>query len=207
MRIESAAQLDALDFEKGDGLIPVVTQDARTGEVLMVAYANREALERTLETGEMWYFSRSRGRLWRKGETSSNTQRLVSLHADCDRDTVLARVEPAGPSCHTGDWSCFSAPPTLAALAAVLAARKAEPTEGSYTAKLLGNRNLRLKKLGEEAAELVLACADEDRTRAAEEAADVVYHTLVACLAAGVTLTDILAALDRRLPAPPAAKP
>src|SRR5690606_26668335 len=105
MRIGEKAQLDALDFAKGGGLVPVVTQHARTGEVLMQAWANREALERTLETGEVWYWSRSRGRLWRKGETSGNVQRLVSLHADCDADAILVRVLPAGPACHTGAWS------------------------------------------------------------------------------------------------------
>lgn len=199
MKIERTADLDALDFAKADGLVPVVTQHARTGEALMLAYANRVALERTLDTGEMWYFSRSRNDLWRKGETSGNVQRLVALDADCDRDTVLARVEPTGPSCHTGDWSCFSAPPTLAALAEVLRARRADPPEGSYTARLLADRNLRLKKLGEEATELALACADTDSTRVAEEAADLIYHTLVACLAAGTAMEDVLTELQRRM--------
>lgn len=200
MRVEDAAQLDALDFEKGGGVVPVVTQHARTGEVLMLAYANREALERALESGVMWYWSRSRARLWMKGETSGNVQRLVSLHADCDADSVLARVEPTGPSCHTGDWSCFGAPPTLAALAEVLAGRAAALPEGSYTSRLLTDRNLRLKKLGEEAVELALACADVDRERAAEEAADLLYHALVACQAAGASAADVLAALAQRLP-------
>lgn len=200
MRIEETSQLDMLDFAKGDGLVPVVTQHARTGEVLMQAWANREALERTLETGEMWYWSRSRGRLWRKGESSGNVQRLVSLHRDCDGDVVLARVLPAGPTCHTGEWSCFGAPPALAALAEVLERRVAERPTGSYTTRLLEDRNLRLKKLGEEALELALACADGDGARVAEEAADVVYHLLVAARAAGVGVDEILAALDRRLP-------
>lgn len=199
MRIEQPAQLDELDFEKGGGLLPVVAQHARTGEVLMVAYANREALERALATGEAWYYSRSRNALWRKGETSGNTQRVVAMYADCDRDTVLVLVEPVGPTCHTGDWSCFEGPPTLPALGRVLARRAAERPEGSYTTRLLSDRNLRLKKLGEEATELAIACADEDRERAAAEAADVVYHALVACLATGVTVDDVLAELARRL--------
>ncbi|HLU24092.1 MAG TPA: bifunctional phosphoribosyl-AMP cyclohydrolase/phosphoribosyl-ATP diphosphatase HisIE [Longimicrobiales bacterium] len=207
MRIENEDQLDRLDFAKGQGLVPVVAQHARTGEVLMVGYANREALARTLETGVVWYYSRSRQRLWQKGETSGNVHRLVSLHTDCDGDAIVARVDPAGPTCHTGDWSCFGAPPTLAALSAVLQERLAAPPERSYTAKLLADRNLRLKKLGEEALELALACADEDRERVAEEAADVVYHTLVACLAAGVPPERVLAALERRLPASVAAAP
>lgn len=200
MRIDHAAQLDAIDFDKGEGLVPVVTQHFRTGEVLMVGYANREALTLALETGEMWYFSRSRGRLWRKGEASGNTQRAVSLDADCDRDTVLARVEPAGPSCHTGSWSCFSVPPVLAALAALLQQRAMDRPAGSYTARLLDDENLRLKKLGEETVELALACAANDRSRVAEEAADVVYHALVACAGAGVTVDAVLGALERRLP-------
>ena len=200
MRIERAEQLAALDFEKGGGLVPVVAQHAHTGEVLMLAYANREALERTLATGTMWFYSRSRDALWRKGETSGNTLRLVSLHADCDADAVLALVEPAGPSCHTGARSCFSAPPTIPALADVLAARRANPPAGSYTARLFGDRNLRLKKLGEESTELALACVLEDKERAVEEAADLLYHALVACAAAGVEPTEVLAALDRRLP-------
>lgn len=207
MRIETEAQLDRLDFAKRQGLVPVVAQHARTGEALMLGYANREALARTLETGEVWYYSRSRQQLWKKGETSGNVLRLVSLHADCDADAVLARVDPTGPTCHTGDWSCFEAPPTLPALAAVLEDRLASPPERSYTAMLLADRNLRLKKLGEEALELALACADEDRERVAEEAADVVYHTLVASLAAGVSAERVLAALDRRLPASGAVGP
>lgn len=202
MRIDDTAQLDALDFDKGAGLVPVVTQHSRTGEVLMLAYANREALMLALETGDMWYFSRSRGRLWRKGEMSGHTQRLVSLNVDCDGDTVLARVEPSGPSCHTGSWSCFSAPPVIAALDALLQQRAHDPLPGSYTARLLADENLRLKKLGEETVELALACASKDTPRVAEEAADVIYHTLVACRGAGVNLDALLVVLERRLPGP-----
>lgn len=200
MRIHEVSQLEALDFAKGDGLVPVVTQHSRTGEILMLAYADREALRRSLETGDMWYFSRSRGRLWKKGEQSGHTQRLVSLDFDCDGDTVLARVEPSGPSCHTGSWSCFSAPPVLAALGALLQQRADDPPEGSYTARLLTDENLRLKKLGEESVELALACAAGDAPRVAAEAADVIYHTLVACLGAGVGVDAVLAALEQRLP-------
>ena len=203
--------LATLDFEKGHGLVTVVAQDARTGAVLMVAHADREALERTLATGEMHYRSRTRG-LWHKGATSGNVQRVVSLAADCDGDAVLARVEPAGPACHTGATSCFGddalAADALAVLDATLAARAARAalphpaddasTTPSYTQRLLGDRNLRLKKLGEESAELVTACADGDRARAAEEGADVVYHTLVALRALGVTLDDVRRVLAGR---------
>ncbi|MDF1502913.1 bifunctional phosphoribosyl-AMP cyclohydrolase/phosphoribosyl-ATP diphosphatase HisIE [Roseisolibacter sp. H3M3-2] len=194
--------LDSLDFAKGNGLVTVVAQDAHTGAVLMVAHADREALARTLETGEMHYRSRSRG-LWHKGATSGNVQRVVSLAPDCDGDAVLARVAPAGPACHTGAPTCFGAPAgdELAALDATLAARAAsdpQPDRPSYTQRLLADRNLRLKKIGEEAAELVTACADGDRARAAEEGADVLYHTLVALRALGVSLDDVRAVLAGR---------
>lgn len=198
MRITGPEDLDRIDFAKADGLVPVIAQHARTGEVLMVAWANREALERTLAEGRMWYWSRTRGALWRKGESSGNVQRLAGLWLDCDADTVLAHVEPAGPSCHTGEWSCFGAPPILAALDGVIADRIGGKGGGGYTRRLLEDTNLRLKKLGEEAVELALACRDGDAARAAEEAADLVYHVLVACAATGVGLDEVLAVLERR---------
>lgn len=193
--------LDALDFAKGGGLVTVVAQDAVSGAVLMVAHADREALERTVATGEMHYRSRTRG-LWHKGATSGNVQRVVSLAADCDGDAVLARVRPAGPACHTGAETCFGpgAGDALAALDATIAARAAEPMGAGkgYTQRLLGDRNLRLKKIGEEASELVTACADADLARATEEAADLVYHALVALRAVGGSLAGVRAALDAR---------
>jgi phosphoribosyl-ATP pyrophosphohydrolase/phosphoribosyl-AMP cyclohydrolase len=199
--------LDALNFDKGQGTVTVIAQDSATGVVLMVAAADREALARTLATGEMHYRSRTRG-LWHKGATSGNVQRVVSLSADCDGDAVLARVAPAGPACHTGAVSCFGhsalTPDALTALDATIATRSAVPASDgeapSYTRRLLGDRNLRLKKLGEEAAELVTACADGDVSRAREEAADLVYHALVALRAVGGTLAevrDVLAARSR----------
>lgn len=205
-----AATLDTVNFAKGGGLVPVVAQDVVTGAVLMVAFADRTALATTLETGEMHYHSRSRG-LWHKGGTSGNVQRVVSLHLDCDRDAVLARVRPAGPACHTGERTCFDPlgreSDALAVLDATIAARAAEvpadDAKPSYTRRLLGDRNLRLKKIGEEAAEFVTACADGDAERAREEAADLVYHTLVALRAAGVTLDDVRATLAGRDHAPP----
>jgi phosphoribosyl-ATP pyrophosphohydrolase/phosphoribosyl-AMP cyclohydrolase len=209
--------LDALDFSKGGGLVTVVTQDAESGAVLMVAHADREALERSLATGEMHYRSRTRG-LWHKGATSGNVQQVVSLLADCDGDAVLARVWSAGPACHTGSRSCFGAEglsaDALAALDATITARAAEtiepiepkePTTGekpSYTRRLLADRNLRLKKLGEESAELVTACADGDAARAVEECADLLYHALVALHAVGGSLDDVRAALTARVGAP-----
>lgn len=206
--MSATLDLDRLDFAKGDGLVTVVTQDARTGAVLMVAHADREALERTIASGEMHYRSRTRG-AWHKGATSGNVQRVVSLAADCDGDAVLARVQPAGPACHTGSTSCFGddalAADTFGALAATIAARAAgtPPTtppgeKPSYTQRLLGDRNLRLKKIGEEAAELVTACADATPERGAEEGADLIYHTLVALRAIGVSIDDVRAVLASR---------
>ncbi len=198
--------LPDLDFAKQDGVVTIVTQDARTGAVLMVAQADREALERTVATGEMHYRSRTRG-LWHKGSTSGNVQRVVSLTADCDGDAVLARVVPAGPACHTGAETCFGTSEAQAGSSAVLdrldrtiATRAAMTDDGgdSYTRRLLADRNLRLKKLGEECAELLTACADGNRDRAVEEGADLVYHTLVALHALGASLDDVCAALARR---------
>ena len=196
--------IDTLDFTKGNGLVTVVAQDSRTGVVLMVAHADREAIEHTIATGEMHYRSRSRG-LWHKGATSGNVQRVVSLTADCDGDAVLALVEPAGPACHTGTQSCFGDAAlevnALGALDATIAARASArdaSAESSYTRRLLDDRNLRLKKIGEEAAELVTACADADLERASEETADIVYHSLVALHAVGGSLADVQAVLARR---------
>jgi phosphoribosyl-ATP pyrophosphohydrolase/phosphoribosyl-AMP cyclohydrolase len=191
--------LNTLDFEKGGGLVTVVAQDASSGQVLMVAHASRDSLERTLESGEMHYQSRSRG-LWHKGATSGNTQRVVSLGADCDGDAVLARVIPAGPACHTGAVTCFgdTAADTVGELDATIDARAAGGAEGSYTSRLLGDRNLRLKKIGEEASEFVTACADGDASRATEEAADLFYHVLVALHAAGGSFAAVRDALRAR---------
>ena len=204
-----ALDLDALCWDKGSGVVTVVAQDAASGAVLMVAQADREALERTLATGQMHYRSRTRG-LWHKGATSGNVQHVVSLAADCDGDAVLARVRPAGAACHTGQPSCFGdaalGADALGALDAAIARRAGPEAPGtadaslrpSYTRRLLEDRNLRLKKLGEEAAELVTACADGDRERAAEEVADVVYHALVALRAVGGSLADVRGVLAAR---------
>jgi len=200
--IASSLDLDALDFGKGGGTVTVVAQDARTREVLMVAAADREALELTLATGEMHYRSRVRG-LWHKGATSGNIQRVVSLHADCDGDSILALVDAAGPACHTGATSCFSAVPPasiLERLDAVIAARARDEDSPapSYTRRLLDDRNLRLKKLGEECAEFVVACADADRGQAVIEAADLYYHMMVALSGAGAGLEDLKEELRTR---------
>lgn len=191
-----------LDFAKGNGLVTVIAQDARTGAVLMVAFADREAIERTVAQGELHLTSRTRGP-WHKGATSGNVLRVRSLHVDCDRDAVLAMVEPAGPACHTGARSCFGEPTqgdALTALDATIEARMAADAAGGtgYTHKLLADRNLRLKKIGEEASELVTACADGDAVRATEETADLIYHALVALRAAGGSLDDVRGVLAAR---------
>lgn len=205
--------LDAVDFSKGNGVVTVVAQDADTGVVLMVAHADRAALGLSMTSGEMHYTSRTRG-LWHKGATSGNVQRVVSLTADCDRDAVLARVRPAGPACHEGTTSCFRddalGADALSVLDRTIAARHATSAtppasvadEASYTRRLLTDRNLRLKKLGEEAAELAVACADGDGMRAADEGADVIYHTLVALRALDVSLNDVRRVLSQRVDAP-----
>jgi phosphoribosyl-AMP cyclohydrolase / phosphoribosyl-ATP pyrophosphohydrolase len=207
-RIRSAEDVEAIAFPDDDGLVPMIAQDAATGDVLMLAWANRDAVVATLESGQAHFWSRSRGVLWRKGATSGNTLALVSLHADCDADALLARVRPDGPACHTGDPTCFgaveggernaAARSTLERLDRTLAARAEQRPEGSYTVRLLNDVNLRLKKLGEESAELVAALATKDRERAAEEAADLVYHVLVALRAEGIELDDLLDALENR---------
>lgn len=201
--------LDALTFGDNDSVV-VVTQHAITGALLMVAYADREALERTIESGEMHYRSRSRG-LWHKGATSGNTQRVVSLSVDCDGDAVLARVVPAGPACHTGRASCFGETALVADAFGILGsiildrsrdlargAGDAEDPTPTYTQRLLSDRNLRLKKIGEEAAELVTACADGDERRSLEEAADLVYHVAVALRSVGVGIDDLRVSLAAR---------
>lgn len=199
-RLESPADLEALDFAKGGGLVTVVAQDAVSGAVLMVAHTDREALENTLASGEMWYRSRTRG-LWHKGAISWNTQRALALFADCDGDAVLAQVTPSGPACHTNARTCFGDVPTheLARLSATIAARASSAdNDQSYTRRLLDDRNLRLKKLGEEAAELAVACADNDRERAIAECADLVYHALVALRGVNGEWADVATELFRR---------
>lgn len=202
--MSATLDFDSLDFAKGNGLVTVVTQDANTGVVLMVAHATRDALEHTVRTGEMHYHSRTRG-LWHKGATSGNTQRVVSLTADCDSDAVLARVIPSGPACHNGTTSCFREAAlrsdVLAELSETIrerAASSAGAERPSYTQRLLADRNLRLKKLGEEAVELATACVDGDIDRATEEVADLVYHALVALRAVGGSWDGVRSVLAAR---------
>ncbi len=190
-----------------EGLVPVVAQDAETGEVLMLAYANEEAVTETLRTGEAHYHSRSRGELWRKGATSGNTQKVVEIRLDCDGDALLYRVAPRGPACHTGAYSCFftsvagSEPPnlgrTLNRLAGTIAGRHREMPEGSYTAQLLSRGTGHIvQKVGEEAVEVVIAALEDGRL--AEESADLLYHLLVLLEERGVGIREVARVLDER---------
>ncbi len=190
------------------GLVSVVVQDAVTAEVLMTAWANAEALEKTAELGELVFWSRSRGELWHKGETSGNRMLLRELRRDCDGDTLLALVEPLGPACHTGERSCFfhriygadsDECSFLGRLWRYLNVRKSDSPEVSYTARLIGAGPSRVaQKVGEEGVETALACALGDKAAFRYEAADLLYHLLVACISAGVALNDILRELASR---------
>ena len=184
-----------------DGLVPVVAQNALSGEVLMVAYADRDALTRTRDTGDAYYHSRSRRGLWRKGETSSHTQRVVDVRVDCDGDAVLYLVRQKGPACHTGAPTCFGAlaAPTLTRLADTIADRARTRPAGSYTARLLAEGPAAAaRKVGEEAVETVVAAGSETPDRLAAEAADLLYHLLVLLEAKQLPLERVLEELERR---------
>jgi phosphoribosyl-ATP pyrophosphohydrolase/phosphoribosyl-AMP cyclohydrolase len=189
------------------GLIPVIVQDCRTNEVLMMAYANKEAVERMYETGYTCFWSRSRQKLWKKGEESGNVQRIKSIQADCDDDTLLVRVEQTGVACHTGNPSCFyklvygdlaETANIIPDLVRVLNDRKNNPSDESYTCKLLKNETKMCKKVVEEAAEVVLACKDHDNDALAGEVADLLYHTLVLIVKEGLDIEQVYAELAER---------
>jgi phosphoribosyl-AMP cyclohydrolase / phosphoribosyl-ATP pyrophosphohydrolase len=201
--------LDGVRYDE-NGLVPVIAQDASTGEVLMLAYANYEAVEETTKTGEAHYYSRSRGELWRKGATSGNIQRVIEIRLDCDGDALLYRVEPRGPACHTGERSCFfttlareedeNTPDlgrTLTRLASTIAGRHHEMPEDSYTVKLLERGTGHIsQKVGEEAVEVVVAALEGERI--AEESADLLYHLLVLLEERGVGVEEVAKVLDER---------
>jgi phosphoribosyl-AMP cyclohydrolase / phosphoribosyl-ATP pyrophosphohydrolase len=186
-------------------LLPCIVQDARTGEVLTLAYVNDEALERTRETGEMWFWSRSRRELWHKGETSGNVQRLRALRYDCDADAYVALVDPAGPACHTGERSCFHRgdmepmpAEALATLERTIDERRSADPAVSYTAALLADPGRIREKLEEEAEELARAAREESDERVAEEAADILYHLAVLMAERGLTVADAYRVLNER---------
>lgn len=188
------------------GLVPCVMQDWRTGEVLTLAYMNAEALRKTRDTGEIHFWSRSRGELWHKGATSGNTQKVRALRLDCDGDAIVALVEPSGPACHTGERTCFhngeltpKAPyEVLPELQRTIAARAADAPDGSWTAKLLADPRLAGEKVEEEAEEVVRAVREESDERVANEAADVIYHLSVLLHSRGLSLADAERVLDER---------
>jgi phosphoribosyl-AMP cyclohydrolase / phosphoribosyl-ATP pyrophosphohydrolase len=188
-----------------NGLVPCVVQDARTGEVLTLAYMNEEALARTRETGEVHFWSRSRDALWRKGESSGNVMRLRALRYDCDEDALLVLVDPAGPACHTGERTCFyrgdmdpQPAEAVATLERTIADRRQSAPAGSYTAELLADPPGLGDKVREEAAEVALAASDERPERVAEEAADVLYHLAVLMASRGLALEDAFEVLNGR---------
>jgi phosphoribosyl-ATP pyrophosphohydrolase/phosphoribosyl-AMP cyclohydrolase len=191
-----------------NGLIPCIVQDADSGAVLTLAYMNEESLTKTQETGETWFFSRSRNELWHKGETSGNIQKVRELRYDCDGDAILALVEPTGPACHTGEVTCFyrgfEGEPGLqrfespGELTSTLNARRAEMPEGSYTTQLLNDPPFIAEKVLEEAEEVTRAAREETDDRVANEAADVIYHLAVLMTQRGLSLQDAFAILNER---------
>ncbi|MCL2433839.1 MAG: bifunctional phosphoribosyl-AMP cyclohydrolase/phosphoribosyl-ATP diphosphatase HisIE [Clostridia bacterium] len=200
---------DNLKFN-ADGLIPAIAQDADTGEVLMMAWMNRESLALTVEKGEAVYYSRSRACLWHKGETSGNTQKVVGMYADCDGDTLLLKIKPNGPACHTGEVSCFynaiienndfpQGSTILYALQTLIKQRKAEPVEGSYTNYLLDRGVDKIcKKVGEEAAEVIIGAKNNSSDELRYEAADLLYHLMVLLVNQGLAIEDVFAELAKR---------
>ena len=191
-----------VNFEKSNGLVPCVVQDSATNKVLMLGYMNPEALTKTLDEKKLTFYSRSKKRLWTKGETSGNFLSLVDVHQDCDNDTLLFKVKPKGPTCHTGADTCFNdknQSDGLEFLEAIIQNRKSNPKAGSYTNQLLdAGINKVAQKVGEEAVELVIEAKDNNRELFLGEAADLMYHYLVLLTAKGHTLKDVITVLKSR---------
>ncbi len=206
--LSQAIPVDKIRYNK-HRLVPAIVQDYLDGTVLMMAWMNQESLQKTLDTGETWFWSRSRSQLWHKGESSGHLQYVRSLRYDCDSDTLLVSVEQVGDiACHTGERSCFhqvdgeKLPPpadTISQVFDVICGRRDNPVESSYTCKLFaGGDNKILKKIGEESAEVVMACKDDDKDAIASEVADLLYHTLVAIAHHKVELRDVYRKLQER---------
>ena len=189
-------KFDDFDLSKNDsGLLPAIIQDARTLKVLMLGYMNREAFEKTASEGRVTFFSRTRGRLWTKGETSGHFLNVVEMYRDCDSDTLLVKADPDGPTCHRGTLSCFDTPDSegfIRTLAGVIASRHEQMPEGSYTTSLFikGVKQI-AKKVGEETTEAVIEAVDGNRSRFVYEASDVIYHFLVLLEEMGVSISDL----------------
>ncbi len=202
-------QIDNLTFDE-KGLIPAIVQDDRTGKVLMLAYMNKEALQKTIDTKETWFFSRSRQELWNKGATSGNRQTVKRLLFDCDQDALLVQVVPQGPSCHTGAETCFyetafeeetSNREVVQEVVAEIKDRRNNPVEGSYTTYLFREGlDKILKKVGEETTEVVIGAKNRDKAEVASELADLTYHSLVLMEELGVTVEDVKNVLRKRRP-------
>ncbi|QQD81563.1 bifunctional phosphoribosyl-AMP cyclohydrolase/phosphoribosyl-ATP diphosphatase HisIE [Bacillus siamensis] len=197
---------DELRFDEA-GLIPAIVQDAASKEVLTLAYMNRASYEKTIETKETWFYSRSRGELWHKGATSGNTQKVKAIRYDCDQDALVVLAEPSGPACHKGSYSCFSPEKAdaqdrfgiLNELESVIAKRQAEMPEGAYTTYLFREGvDKILKKVGEEAAEVIIAAKNRDHEELKWEAADLLYHLLVLLREQSLPLDDVLDVLAKR---------
>ncbi len=197
----SPEEIDALDWEKQKGLLPVVVQDEDNGRVLMLGYMNRDAIDATLDTGHVTFWSRSKERLWTKGETSGNALVFVRMEADCDRDTLLVIARPSGPTCHEGTASCFKAAPAnfLAELDALIRERELDRPPGSYTANLFdsGTKGI-AQKVGEEAVETALAAVAEDDESLLGEAADLIFHLTVLLRSRGLSVHDAVKVLRER---------
>lgn len=195
------AEIDGLDWDKQGGLLPAVVQDVHNGRVLMLGYMNREALLATVETGHVTFWSRSKDRLWTKGETSGNGLALVSIEADCDRDALLVTARPNGPTCHNGTASCFPAAPSnfLADLDVFIRDRELDRPPGSYTAKLFdaGTRGI-AQKVGEEAVETALAAVTQDDQALLGEGADLIYHLIVLLRSRGLPMSAVIDVLKER---------
>lgn len=196
--------LDKLDWNKGDGLLPVIVQDSQTEQVLMLGYMNADSLAKTLKTSLVTFYSRSRKTLWTKGETSGNTLKLASISADCDFDTILVRANPSGPTCHEGTTSCFGDKGPqglgfLAKLETLIENRKTSKPETSYTANLLqGPLHKAAQKVGEEGVETALAAIAETDDGLVYESADLIYHLLVLLAAKDVKFSDVISELKKR---------
>jgi phosphoribosyl-AMP cyclohydrolase / phosphoribosyl-ATP pyrophosphohydrolase len=201
---DSNTDVSRLEWAKGDGLLPAIVQHWLSGEVLMLGYMNAEALERTQSTGQVTFYSRSKQRLWTKGESSGHVLALKSIRIDCDADTLLVQAQPHGPTCHLGTSSCFGEgvqPPLgfLAELDALVAQRHAERPPGSYTTKLFDGGIRRMaQKVGEEGVETALAAVVQDDHELLGEAADLIFHLTVVLRARGLSLTDVVALLATR---------
>lgn len=193
-----------IDFSKSKGLVPAIIQDAKTARVLMLGYMNQEAFDHTNSTGRVTFFSRSKNRLWVKGETSGNFLHLVSVHVDCDNDTLLIKVNPVGPACHTGAETCFHDEPEnsmlfLSKLEKTIKDRYEHPDEKSYTSQLFAaGINKVAQKVGEEAIEVVIEAKDNNDELFLGESADLLYHYLILLRAKNFELNDVIAVLEKR---------